>query len=69
MDEMLKLLNTALPGCYSNAMPVKGCMMIVLYGLVSISSILRQEIFFYIRLEYLDLYLYHNNSAVLWWKR
>lgn len=42
MDEMLKLLNTAVPGYYSNALPVKGCMMIVLYGLLSVSSILKE---------------------------
>lgn len=69
MDEMLKSLNTALPSCYSNAVPVKGCMMIVLYGLVSISSILKKGIFLYIKLECFHFYFYHNNSAVLWWKQ
>lgn len=43
MDEMLKSLNTAVPGYYSNALAVKGCMMIVLYGLLSISSILKKS--------------------------
>lgn len=65
MVEMLKFLNMAVPGYYSNALPIKGCMMIVLYGLLSVNSILGKEVFFYIRFQCIGLYLYHYNSAVL----
>lgn len=66
MDETLKFLNMAVPGYYSNALPVKGCMMTVLYGLLSVNSILGKGIFFYIRFECIGLPLYHYNSAVPW---